>query len=1345
MVTDGRGRPADYSEPDVTLRVDKIRKQTTKEKLFAGRYRFVKKLGEGGMGKVLLMHDDVGRKDVAVKLFKDDGALNVEHFRREADILQKLRHDRIVGVMDFNIEEYEDRDGIPDFITEGKFAISEHVNVNGVRRFVVPYFVMQYIEGGFTLAEYLDRQGGTISPEKTIEILRPIAEALDYAHRQQPEIGKPSVIHRDVKPANIILQDIGNGRLSSRLLDFGIAKPVDGTEYTTTVDACGTVGYMAPERIGRKGRSELSDDIYGFAAVAYRCLTGNVPAIPEVCNRRVPRPSGSSPFIDAVLRGLSPEPGERPRHCMEFFEGVLRHDGGVAPQGASGKGRHFPGFMFALDASEFVWNNDEHKPKVVITPPDQLVEDTDFTIQYEDNRDVGMANVAVVGLTRKWKGCWEDLPFKIVPRSISKVAVDDIAPLVYSGRPVFPKVRVEDKDLGKVLEFDKDYWVKVELRGDGEAGEATIQIIGMGNYAGEVRKTFLVMPRNIADTDITLQDHPEYTGQPARPGIAVRDVVLGRTLQMGRDYSVEYGDDVDKEGWLRVVGAGNYEGTVVVPFKIHPRNIGHATLTAPQDVRFDGKPVASIPVKVFDDELGCELENGVDFHVEFRNANTPGDAVVCAKGFGGHYCGEVTRGFRISKGVFDVAVDRLSQRNEYDGRPHGLNVVVRNAPSAMTVSYARSKNGPYARDPVTVRDVCGETPIWFRVERDGYETYSGVGTVEIVTRSVDHLTIKLVADQPFAGRAVCPALSVQDPALNADLVRGRDFELQCSGNGDVGQACVKVVGRGNYTGQRDCPFKILPKGIGVAEVLAIPDQEYDGTPKHPEVSVRDVERDCVLVKDRDYRLAYRSDEYVGTGIVQIVGMGNYTGTKEMPFQITPRNLSKTTIAPVPPVKYGGSPVKDVDVEIRDKVRGYTLRRGKDYEVQCRNADRPGKAVLVVVGHGTYCGKLTTTLEIQDGEFTLPVVSGFIGEYDGQLHGITVSPVAAPQGTRIAYALGKDEPYGSHSPSFKDVGEWPVWFRLTCEGYTPFYGKATVVVRPRQLTRKSMAVGVVAPVFNGRPVIPDLEVKDRLLAKVLVQDVDYSLEAKKADRPGFGRVVITGIGNYAGSIVTEFVFRKLRAISAENVVFQWPASSGVVSAIVSDAKSGRQLKLGKDFQLEVRENCPVEGWQEAHVTGCGDYEGEVVGRHMRGDRRFESLLSCLADIRFSVQKTDGQTSLVKLKADVKGRCIELTDLLGRVTVDLNGFCIDSGKNSPFRLVHDEDEMQRLGFSGDFPKVGTPPSEWGDCATNLRIVNSRPGGTSGVYCKCDVLVSVDRGVSWMTAFAVDDGVVTGRKVP
>ena len=92
----------------------------------------------------------------------------------------------------------------------------------------------------------------------------------------------------------------------------------------------------------------------------------------------------------------------------------------------------------------------------------------------------------------------------------------------------------------------------------------------------------------------------------------------------------------------------------------------------------------------------------------------------------------------------------------------------------------------------------------------------------------------------------------------------------------------------------------------------------------------------------------------------------------------------------------------------------------------------------------------------------------------------------------------------------------------------------------------------------------------------------------------------------------------------------------------------------------------------------------------------------------------------------------------VTFDLNGFKICSGDQPPFLLTHDEDELRRMGFAGDFPDVGMPLDEWKDCATSLKIVNSRPGTNSGVYRDCSEVVLAGKGTVRFATFSVSNSV-------
>ena len=203
-----------------------------------GRYEVVKELGSGAMGTVYLGKDTVGHRTVAVKTLKPAGvdaqelADMKERFFREAESAKQLTHPAIVKVYDAGEE-------------------------NGTA-----YFSMELLDG-VTLKEFCAKRG-MIAVKRAVEIAAFAAEALAYAH------GK-NVVHRDVKPENIMI--LSNGDL--KLTDFGVAKLLDASQTQSGV-VLGTPNYMSPEQlIGAKvdGRS----DIFSLGVVLYELLTGVKP------------------------------------------------------------------------------------------------------------------------------------------------------------------------------------------------------------------------------------------------------------------------------------------------------------------------------------------------------------------------------------------------------------------------------------------------------------------------------------------------------------------------------------------------------------------------------------------------------------------------------------------------------------------------------------------------------------------------------------------------------------------------------------------------------------------------------------------------------------------------------------------------------------------------------------------------------------------------------------------------------------------------------------------------------------------------------------------------------------
>ena len=200
-----------------------------------GRYQLIELLGRGGMGEVWRAHDTTIDRVVAIKTLLPHYAKDPDfdkRFRREARTAARLDHPHVVPIHD--VGEIDGR----------------------------LYVTMRLIDG-VDLDTLL--KSGPLQPERAVHIIEQIASALHAAHRA-------GLVHRDVKPSNILLADND----FAYLIDFGIARAADDTALTSEGSTIGTWAYMAPERF-RTGDIEPSSDIYALACVLYQCLTGELP------------------------------------------------------------------------------------------------------------------------------------------------------------------------------------------------------------------------------------------------------------------------------------------------------------------------------------------------------------------------------------------------------------------------------------------------------------------------------------------------------------------------------------------------------------------------------------------------------------------------------------------------------------------------------------------------------------------------------------------------------------------------------------------------------------------------------------------------------------------------------------------------------------------------------------------------------------------------------------------------------------------------------------------------------------------------------------------------------------
>jgi serine/threonine-protein kinase len=272
------------------------------------RYELGEILGFGGMSEVHLARDTRLHRDVAIKVLRADLARDPSfylRFRREAQNAAALNHPAIVAVYDTG--EAETPTG------------------------PLPYIVMEYVEG-VTLRDIVHNDG-PMESKRAIEVIADACQALNFSHQH-------GIIHRDVKPANIMISKTG----AVKVMDFGIARALaDASSVTQTAAVIGTAQYLSPEQ-ARGEKVDARSDVYSLGCVLYEILTGEPPfvgdspvAVAYQHVREDPVPPSQkhaeiSPELDAVvLKSLAKNPDNRYQTAAEMRADLVRVHSGEQP------------------------------------------------------------------------------------------------------------------------------------------------------------------------------------------------------------------------------------------------------------------------------------------------------------------------------------------------------------------------------------------------------------------------------------------------------------------------------------------------------------------------------------------------------------------------------------------------------------------------------------------------------------------------------------------------------------------------------------------------------------------------------------------------------------------------------------------------------------------------------------------------------------------------------------------------------------------------------------------------------------------------------------------------------
>ena len=260
-----------------------------------GRYLIESLIGVGGMANVYKGRDVRTNNAIAVKVLKEEFLGNeelVRRFKNESKAISILDHPNIVKVYDVSVTDQ------------------------------LQYIVMEYIDG-ITLKEYLKQRGGALTWKEVVHFATQVLGALDHAHSK-------GIVHRDVKPQNIMLQADG----SIKMMDFGIARFSRAQSQTVSDKAIGSVHYISPEQ-AKGDRTDARTDIYSVGVMLYEMLSGSLPfdgsgtvsiAIMQISEK--PKPLAQvAPNVPEGLRqitekAMEKDPADRYQSAAEMLEAI---------------------------------------------------------------------------------------------------------------------------------------------------------------------------------------------------------------------------------------------------------------------------------------------------------------------------------------------------------------------------------------------------------------------------------------------------------------------------------------------------------------------------------------------------------------------------------------------------------------------------------------------------------------------------------------------------------------------------------------------------------------------------------------------------------------------------------------------------------------------------------------------------------------------------------------------------------------------------------------------------------------------------------------------------------------
>ena len=596
---------------------------------------------------------------------------------------------------------------------------------------------------------------------------------------------------------------------------------------------------------------------------------------------------------------------------------------------------------------------------------------------------------------------------------ISKYVVTDENSIIssildqsYTGSAIEPLVSVT---LTEDIPFDSSCYT-VSYSNNTDRGQATVTITMNGNFEGTLTTTFNIIQGAITNESITpISDRP-YTGSETIYELVV--TVSGKQLVLGDDYTVVVNGDTTNAGsvTITVTGTGNYSGTGTVSFEITQIDITTCKeIIIPNQIYLtDGnKPLPTIEI----DGFGT-LINESDYTLSYsNNIGVTNNASVIITGTG-NYTGSITSTFTIvAKDITDVLVE-LESSIIYTGNDiEAIKSVTLAGYEDLTydITYSNNVNaGNTASYTIT-----------------GTGNFAGTVTNKFTIDQFDLATladedIELIGSLVYTSKQITPTVEI---TFNSGILENTTYSLSYGDNinvADGGTITISAVST-NFKGTKSVTFEIEQRSIDDA-VATVSDQAYTGNAITPVPTVT-IEGIGILINNTDFTLSYsENNTNVSDSPVTITvsGTGNYTGTLESTFNITPIDISGANVSKIADVYYTGNAIEPTPVIT---VEDFGVLDGEnDYTVTYSNNTVVGVATITINGKGNFTGEVSTTFNIIDsiasatvyfGELTQPSDQIYTGnKYEPTVTIVIINGVELVENTHYKVSYGNNTNAGT---------------------------------------------------------------------------------------------------------------------------------------------------------------------------------------------------------------------------------------------------------------------------------------------------------------------------------------------